>query len=119
VEDDQSNEQTPCRPDNGRPASLRRQFDGNGARGNYQRCVLDGDDKLIVDLFKDELFLELYRISDDVQEQNNLAFNEAKIDRVEYLLGLLRNHLRDKGDQFTIPDDAYTQFTEKYAKFHH
>lgn len=94
------------------------QYDGNGARGNYQRCVLEGDDKLIVDLFKDELFLELYRISDDVQEQNNLAFNEAEHSRVEFLLGLLRGHMRDTRDLLTIPDDAYSQFIGKYLSFH-
>ena len=41
------------------------QFDGNGARGNFQRCVIQDDDKLIVDMFKDELYLELYDLGRD------------------------------------------------------
>jgi arylsulfatase A-like enzyme len=94
------------------------QFDGNGARGNYQRCVIEGDDKLIVDLFKDELYIELYRVSEDVQEQRNLAFDGAERRRIEHLLELLRGHMRDTGDLLTIQENAYIQFISKYLSFH-
>ncbi len=32
------------------------QFDGNGARGNFQRCLVRRDHKLIVDTFKDKVY---------------------------------------------------------------
>lgn len=93
------------------------QFDGNGARGNFQRCVVQGEDKLIVDLFKDELYLELYRLRDDVQEQTNLAFDERYGPRIEELLQLLRGHMTRTGDLLSLPDDAYARFLGQYGRF--
>ena len=49
------------------------QYDGNGAYGNNQRCVVDGEFKLIMDTYKDEIFLELYNLKKDPQETVNLA----------------------------------------------
>lgn len=94
------------------------QFDGNGARGNFQRCILDHDYKLIVDMFKEELYLELYRISEDRQEQRNLAFDEVEGSRVERMLELLRKHMAQTGDPLSIPIYAYSQFIRKYKSFH-
>ena len=53
------------------------QYDGNGSLGNFQRCLVRGSYKLIVDIFKDETFIELYDISNDQQETRNLAFDDG------------------------------------------
>ena len=52
------------------------QFEGNGARGNFQRSIVEVSHKLIVDLFKDEVFFDLYDVIADTQEKYNLAFKE-------------------------------------------
>ena len=51
-------------------------YDGNGSRSNFQRCVIKGDYKLIVDFFKGETFYELYCIGSDNQETKNLMFQK-------------------------------------------
>jgi len=94
------------------------QFDGNGARGNFQRCVIEGNDKLIVDIFKDELFLELYDIAADPQELVNLAFEDASRVRIAELLEYLNQHMLSTGDLLTLQDDAYAAFIDKYSHFH-
>jgi arylsulfatase A-like enzyme len=94
------------------------QYDGNGSRGNFQRCVLRGEYKLIVDMFKDELFLELYEVAADPQEQDNLAFGESHRDQVEDMLSSLRRHMEDTQDLLSLPADAYEQFIGMYASFH-
>ncbi len=88
------------------------QFDGNGALGNYSRCVVRGRHKLIVDLFKDEIFFELYDLEADPQEDRNLAFDEPEW--VAELLGALTTHMRETGDRLAISPEDYTQFTERY-----
>ncbi len=93
------------------------QFDGNGARGNFQRCVVEGDYKLIVDMFKDELFLELYNLRNDPQELVNLSFEEIHHERIQALLTHLRKHMQQTGDLLTVPDDAYANFIAAYAPF--
>ncbi|MEF3304520.1 sulfatase family protein [Paenibacillus sp. GYB003] len=94
------------------------QFDGNGARGNFQRCVVEGHHKLIVDLFKDELFIELYDLASDPQEMNNLAFRaETYGGRVESMLGRLREHMRATNDLLEVPDGAYERFLADYSPF--
>ncbi len=90
------------------------QADGNGARGNFQRCVVRGDHKLIVDLFKDEVFFELYNVVDDPEEQFNLAWEEG--DRVAVLLELLTAEMRAGHDLIEIPADAYARFRDDYAE---
>ncbi|WP_422657788.1 sulfatase-like hydrolase/transferase [Paenibacillus sp. EC2-1] len=94
------------------------QFDGNGARGNFQRCVIEGNYKLIVDIFKDELYLELYNTATDPQELINLAFEKGYQEIIHTLLGHLKNYMLDTGDLLAIPGDAYTTFINKYSPFH-
>lgn len=104
----------------GKPGGRERvfvQYDGNGARGNFQRCVVEGDDKLIVDFFKDEVFLELYRVGQDPQELTSLAFEKQEEPRVRALLESLRTHMRRTGDALTIPADAYETFIRQYSPF--
>ncbi|MDA3960935.1 MAG: sulfatase-like hydrolase/transferase [Planctomycetota bacterium] len=89
------------------------QFDGNGARGNFQRCIIEGQDKLILDLFKDEWFIELYDVVADPQEQHNRALAEGP--RCEDLLAKLAAHMQRTGDLLRVPEQAYATFVERYA----
>jgi arylsulfatase A-like enzyme len=66
------------------------QYDGNGSLGNFQRSVVKGQYKLIVDLFKDETFMELYDVVTDPQETTNLALNNEYADELQQLLALLK-----------------------------
>ena len=88
------------------------QFDGNGARGNFQRCVVEGKDKLIVDLFKDEIFFELYDVEQDPQELSNLAFREHK--RVRELIDVLLTHMRATSDLITFSSSDFDRFLIDY-----
>ncbi|MBT97698.1 MAG: arylsulfatase [Dehalococcoidia bacterium] len=91
------------------------QFDGNGARGNFQRSVIHGSHKLIVDLFKDEVYFELYDVLTDPQEKYNLAFTQQ--DRVRELSDLLREWMRDTGDLVSYVADDYDHFLDAYQTF--
>ena len=93
------------------------QFDGNGARGNFSRCVLNKEYKLIVDMFKDEIFFELYNIYDDPQEKNNLAFENEYRSTVRSMLTQLRVHMAVTEDLLQIPPDAYGIFLDLYSQF--
>lgn len=93
------------------------QFDGNGALGNFGRCVIDNGFKLIVDLFQNEFFLELYCLQDDPQEMNNLAF-DADCDAVlRQLLIRLEQHMSETGDAQSIPPDAIDVFRARYEPY--
>ena len=98
-----------------RPLHL--QFDGNGALGNFGRAIVQGRHKLIVDLFKDECFLELYDLEADPQEQANLAFDAGYDQRLAELLDGLRAYMRDSNDAQTIPDDAIAAFRAGYGPY--
>jgi len=93
------------------------QFDGNGARGNFQRSVIRGTRKLIVDMFKDELFIELYDIAGDPQEQRNLAIEQSYAEDIQFMLASLGQHMRETGDLLELPVDAYEQFIASYSAF--
>ncbi|ULL16703.1 DUF4976 domain-containing protein [Paenibacillus sp. H1-7] len=94
------------------------QFDGNGARSNFQRCVVEGDYKLIVDIFKDEMFIELYDVTNDPQEMTNLAFQSEEHGlRIETMLEALRRHMRDTNDLLALPDGLYERFLADYELF--
>lgn len=93
------------------------QFDGNGARGNFQRCVIMEEFKLIVDLFKDEIFIELYNRTQDPQETRNLAFNREYKDRIHCILSELRNHMKQTNDLLTLPENTYERFIENNLPF--
>ena len=91
------------------------QSDGNGARGHFQRCVLDGHYKLIVDLFKDETYFELYA-SGDEGEKNNLAFDPAHAETVRGMLRTLQEHMAATHDLLRIPDGSFDRFLTDYGK---
>lgn len=90
------------------------QFDGNGARGNFQRCILEGKYKLIADIFKDEVYYELYDVCKDPQETNNLLF-EAKIPEIACgMLERLMVHMERTGDMIRLPSTDLHQFVSEY-----
>jgi choline-sulfatase len=90
------------------------QYDGNGSLGNFQRCVVSGDHKLIVDMFKDECFLELYNVREDPQETTNLAFKNEFNGQTAKLVDLLRRHMEATGDRLRLPGDVYSTFVSHY-----
>lgn len=92
------------------------QFDGNGARGNFSRCVIRENYKLIVDLFQNETFFSLYDIEKDRQEMQNLAFDEEYSKITKTLTAQLRRHMRETNDLLSIPRGAFAQFKKMYTK---
>lgn len=94
------------------------QYDGNGGRGNFQRCIVEGDYKLIVDLFKDETFIELYNVIGDPGEMENLAFQEQTYRAcIERMLQHLREHMQATNDLLVLPPNIYDRFLESYSEF--
>lgn len=108
-----------------RPVFL--QYDGNGTLSNFQRCVVDGSYKLIVDQFKDEVYYELYDVIRDPQEMNNLLFSEManseeseSEERSGYdlvavqLWRLLKDHMERTEDHLRLPEPDFTEFRNNY-----
>lgn len=92
------------------------QYDGNGSRSNFQRCVLMGKYKLIVDLFKDEYYLELYNVMDDPQEKENLVFSSDNLDpMIGEMLSGLEAHMRTTGDLVSLPNISLPMFRSRYS----
>lgn len=93
------------------------QYDGNGSRSNFQRCIVQGQYKLVVDLFKDETFYELYDLKEDPQETKNLMF-EGMLDNVarEMVAGLAA-HMVSSGDMLALPPFHPENFRKKYMDF--
>ena len=79
------------------------QFDGNGARSNFQRCIVRGRYKLIVDFFKDETFFELYDVVSDPQETENLLFTGGYDAIAIELCHLLSVHMEETSDMIASP----------------
>lgn len=91
------------------------QFDGNGARGNFQRCIVKDQHKLIIDLFQNEVYFELYNLRDDPQEKFNLAFQEK--DLTVNLLDELISIMHETRDALTITQDDYEVFCDAYVHY--
>lgn len=94
------------------------QFDGNGARGNFQRCVVHDGYKLIVDLFKDEVFYELYHLPSDPQEQHNLLFEASYDERGADLYSMLATHMEATGDLLHLDGFDAPAFRIRYGRGH-
>lgn len=80
------------------------QFDGNGSIGTFQRGVINGQYKLMVDKIHNEMFFELYDLNQDPQEMENIIF---KSDKVAFELAqILKEHLQKLSDpfQFSLED---------------
>jgi arylsulfatase A-like enzyme len=93
------------------------QFDGNGARGNFQRCIIHKGWKLIADIFKDEIFLELYHIKEDRQETKNVIFDPANKAKAENMIQDLVAHMRETKDLLSLPESLYESFIAEYGPF--
>lgn len=76
------------------------QYDGNGSLGNFSRAVIRGRDKLMVDIFKNEIFFELYRLEADPQEEHNRIAVEPALARD--LLAALVAHMQQTGDHLSL-----------------
>ncbi|HEY4207525.1 MAG TPA: sulfatase-like hydrolase/transferase, partial [Puia sp.] len=92
------------------------QYDGNGGYGNNQRCIVDGEYKLIIDSFKGEIFMELYNVVKDPQERENLIAGAAFTGRVKDLLRKLQRHMLDTKDLMVLPEHVYEDFLAVYRK---
>ena len=90
------------------------QFDGNGARSNFQRCVIQGRYKLIADIFKDEVYYECYDIYADPQETNNLLFAQQEPEAAQTLLDTLVGHMRATNDLVSLPHTDLRRFVADY-----
>ncbi len=90
------------------------QYDGNGGYGNNQRCVVEGAFKLIVDTFKDEVFLELYNVISDPGETVNLVTDPKYKERTKSMIEKIRKYMRDTNDLLALPDNLYENFLQHY-----
>ncbi len=89
------------------------QYDGNGSRGNFQRCLVKQDHKLIVDLFQNEIYFELYDLQQDRQEKYNLAFEKQTIARD--MINILQGVMLDTSDEITFSMRDYDRFLINYS----
>lgn len=90
------------------------QFDGNGSLGSSQRCIVEGNHKLIVDLFKDEAYVELYDVRKDPQEMVNLMFDKAYTTKADELIVALQAYMKNTGDRLSLPENLRTRFLNTY-----
>ena len=91
------------------------QYDGNGALSNFQRCIVKGNYKLIVDFFKDETYYELYHLSEDRQETTNLMFDPEYDDRAKSLAAELARHMVETADHLDFPSFQPEKFRKIYG----
>lgn len=94
------------------------QYDGNSCLSGYQRCVIDGSLKLIMDVFQKETFFELYSTADDPEETTNLLFEDGYTQNGARLFTLLCEHMARTGDSLVCPTDAYEHFTDSASLPH-
>ncbi len=91
------------------------QYDGNGSLGNAQRCLVDGHLKLIVDTFREEVFLELYDLKEDPEETQNLALNAENERLLNQLMTKLKTRMAESGDRIRLGEDVVKRFLENYG----
>ncbi len=90
------------------------QFDGNGARSNFQRSIVRGRYKLIVDFFKDETFYELYDVLSDPEETENLVFTGGYDAMAYELFDMLARHMAETHDLIELPVFRAEEFRRAY-----
>ncbi len=93
------------------------QYDGNGSCSNFQRCIVKDGWKLIVDMFKDEAFFELYDLERDPQETENRMFSDDQDARALNLWEILGSYMRRTGDRLRLPALNPEAFRRSYAAF--
>lgn len=91
------------------------QYDGNGSLGNFQRCIVWKEHKLIVDRFKDETFYELYDLEQDRLETKNLLFEEGKRELAEEMFAMLKEHMEAVKDFLEPGELRVEEFLEIYV----
>lgn len=97
------------------------QYDGNVSLANAQRAVVSECDgvlnKLIVSREPDGYFAELYDLTNDPLETNNLLVSGTHADKetAKALLSRLRRQMRETGDIYEVPDDLILRFSEGFA----
>ncbi len=89
------------------------QYDGNSCLSGFQRCVIDGKLKLIMDVFQKETFFELYPIENDPQETKNLLFEPGFAREGARLFSLLLEHMENTGDAL----EKEGKIEERYKEF--
>jgi len=89
------------------------QYDGNSCLSGFQRCVIDGAQKLIMDVFQNEIFFELYNTDMDPEETVNLLFKKGYADDGARLFSLLLEHMRHTSDELFCKSDVYKQFISR------
>lgn len=97
------------------PRDIFIQFDGNGALGNFQRCAVRENYKLIADIFKDEIYFELYDTAADPQERHNLLFDGPIPDAARSMLQSLLKHMADTCDAVRLPHTDLDAFVKAYS----
>ncbi|HEX5023972.1 MAG TPA: sulfatase-like hydrolase/transferase, partial [Agriterribacter sp.] len=90
------------------------QYDGNGSLGSSQRCVIKNNYKLIVDMFKDETFVELYDVIKDPQEEESLVFDENFTTTADELIAELSGYMERTGDRIQLPKALRENFVRNY-----
>ncbi len=101
-------------PDQAAQKDVFLQFDGNGALSNFQRCIVHGSHKLIADVFKDEVYFELYDVESDPQETQNLLFTADCLPLAQKMLELLLDHMRRTHDSLRLPSTDLAAFVRHY-----
>lgn len=77
---------------------------------------MEGDFKLIMDTYKDEIFLELYNLKKDPEEKENLAADPQYEAMSKQLIGHIREHMAATNDLLKFPDNVYENFVTHYLK---
>ena len=90
------------------------QYDGNGSLGSAQRCIVKDNYKLIVDMFKDETYLELYDVVKDPAEKVNLMFDQQFAVIADNLVTELAAYMKDTGDRIKLPPALRINFLKNY-----
>jgi choline-sulfatase len=92
------------------------QYDGNAGYGSNQRCVVDGDYKLIMDTFKNEIYLELYNVVKDPEETTNLAVDPHYEAQTRKLINEIKSYMTRTNDLLKFPDHIYSGFIAHHTK---
>lgn len=91
------------------------QYDGNSCLSGFQRCIIDGEHKLILDIFRQEAFFELYNIAADPEETTNLLFEQSHDSEGARLFPSLLEHMREISDPLDCDREVYNRFIRRIS----
>lgn len=92
------------------------QFDGNGALGNFQRCVIAGDQKLILERFSNEVYASLYDLKKDPFEKINLALDEKYHEDLHHHIDSINQFMSETDDMLPIFDHQFIDRTMSHYR---